>query len=502
MDEDFDILESTVGFLNALNRSIVRRRVLKSAIVKKIIIQNSKKRRRLGRLKTSSSCWGQMLCHADQLEDSQSRTAALFRRRFRVPYPIFKVILEMVRSHPDFVEHDNRADALGILAVPLNLKVLGALRILARSSTFDEVNELTNMGEETMRAFFHKFVGIFSSEEVYSQFVYPPRTKKTLKIVEREYRKRGLPGCVGSVDCVHVAWDVCPVRLWHMHNGKEGYRSVAFEVVVDHNRRIQSTTVPFAGAWNDKTIVRFDGYVSKLRRGELFHDIDPGQEWKYYAKERLPDGSEVLLLRSEKGYYLICDGGYHKWRVLQCPNKVTANATVMKWSKVVESMRKDVECTFGILKIRFKILKYPLRFRTKETIWNIFRTCCVFHNILLDYDGRDLMKKAEREEALGNLHVDEINDAPILIDDVEILDQLLQGEEGSDEPDEEELTHLVDTLQALNTIRHLPDMTGIGKSNLDILDVMFVGLEGEEVDSEHQKLHSKLVAHFDIIVKR
>ena len=62
---------------------------------------------------------------------------------------------------------------------------------------------------------------------------------------------------------------------------------------------------------------------------------------------------------------------------------------VKNWSRKVESARKDVECTFGILKIRFKVLKYPLRFRKTVVINDIFRTCCVFNNLLLFYDNRD-----------------------------------------------------------------------------------------------------------------
>ncbi len=40
-------------------------------------------------------------------------------------------------------------------------------------------------------------------------------------------------------------------------------------------------------------------------------------------------------------------------------------------------MRKDVECTFGILKGRWRILK-------ADYIW---LTCCALHNWLLDIDG-------------------------------------------------------------------------------------------------------------------
>ena len=61
----------------------------------------------------------------------------------------------------------------------------------------------------------------------------------------------------------------------------------------------------------------------------------------------------------------------------------------MNWSHNVESVRKDIECVFGILKKRFLFFKNPIRSHHPEAINDLFVTCCVLHNILLDYDGYD-----------------------------------------------------------------------------------------------------------------
>lgn len=52
-------------------------------------------------------------------------------------------------------------------------------------------------------------------------------------------------------------------------------------------------------------------------------------------------------------------------------------------------MRKDVECTFGILKGRFRILKISIRVHGVEQCDSIFLTCCAIHNWLLEIDNRD-----------------------------------------------------------------------------------------------------------------
>lgn len=50
-------------------------------------------------------------------------------------------------------------------------------------------------------------------------------------------------------------------------------------------------------------------------------------------------------------------------------------------------MRKDVECFFGVLKGRFRVLKLRLTYHSRESIDNIFFTCCILHNMLHTFDG-------------------------------------------------------------------------------------------------------------------
>ena len=118
--------------------------------------------------------------------------------------------------------------------------------------------------ESTAAAFFHDFIDFWGGDEQFVKYVHPPTTEAELTETERLYREKGLPGCIGSVDCVHIAWDKFPARRRNTFTGKEGYPSLSFEVVCDHNRSIQSATLGFDGSTNNKTIVRFDGHVSRF----------------------------------------------------------------------------------------------------------------------------------------------------------------------------------------------------------------------------------------------
>merc|ERR1712070_965398 len=54
--------------------------------------------------------------------------------------------------------------------------------------------------------------------------------------------------------------------------------------------------------------------------------------------------------------------------------------------KKMESVRKDIECFFGRLKGRWRILKTPISFHSKEKVDNVFFTCVALQNIIQDWD--------------------------------------------------------------------------------------------------------------------
>ena len=52
-------------------------------------------------------------------------------------------------------------------------------------------------------------------------------------------------------------------------------------------------------------------------------------------------------------------------------------------------MRKDVECFFGIMKGRWRILKTGIRLEGVDSVDKVWLTCCALHNWLLKIDGLD-----------------------------------------------------------------------------------------------------------------
>ena len=61
-----------------------------------------------------------------------------------------------------------------------------------------------------------------------------------------------------------------------------------------------------------------------------------------------------------QGASALCDSGYHQWAQTVCGFKHASSKQHMEWSARCESARKQVECVFGSMKQRFRILRLPM----------------------------------------------------------------------------------------------------------------------------------------------
>ena len=121
------------------------------------------------------------------------------------------------------------------------------------------------------------------------------------------YTRLGLPGCIGSTDCVHIRLKRCSSGDSVQHKGKEGYPTLFYEVTVNHTSKIISVTYGIPGTMSDRTIVRFDGFVTDIHDGIIYNNV------KFQMCNIIGEEFEV------KGAWLLCDNGYPKWRCMQCP---------------------------------------------------------------------------------------------------------------------------------------------------------------------------------------
>ena len=307
-----------------------------------------------------------------------------FRRRFRMSYRSFtKHLVEVKGSHYFRTWRSDNSDCVGRQCSHVELLLLGALRYLGRGWTLDDLEEQTMICEEVHRRFLHAYIS-WGSTHFFERYVVAPSNKVDVEANSKEYGIAGLPGCMGSQDATHIGMHRCQYRLRQYHNSyKLPMPTRTYNLTVNHRRRILSSTRGHPGRWNDKTLVLYDKLSTDLRDGRKYSDIE------FELLERDPVTKNIKVVRYT-GAWLIVDNGYLSWSTLIPPITNPLTWPEFRFSKWIESMRKDVECTFGILKCRFAVLKRGINLHGIEATDKIWLTCCALHNFLLEEDGLEM----------------------------------------------------------------------------------------------------------------
>jgi hypothetical protein len=125
---------------------------------------------------------------------------------------------------------------------------------------------------------------------------------------------------IGSTDCTHIELGNCPTKFKISCSGKSGKPTMAYSLTCSHSRKIHHCSAGFFGSKNDKYISKLDNYITAVGRKSIYTNF----EWTL-------DVTEDTTVQ-EKGVYLICDGGYHKWPHMICGLKVSVDDIMFKFA--------------------------------------------------------------------------------------------------------------------------------------------------------------------------
>ena len=313
---------------------------------------------------------GRMVSVREMTDHTSRNPKSSFRSWFRMPlFMVSSIVGRFIAEGWVGLTHHCRTNDR--LQMKTELLVLGSLSMLGGTiQSFRQLKPLTHICASDHSNFFLCFVERIAG--ISHEYVFMPRTPEELKPIMRRYEEQGLPGVAGSVDVVHVKRAKCPAGDYNRSKGKDSYPSLAFECITDFDRRILGVFGPQFGSNNDKHIVKIDDNIRLLNEGWLSQ-----VEWQYYAEDE--------SISSSTGVYVICDNGYICWPTTICPfmgSKINGRLEDYFSSKV-ESLRKDVECVFGILKGRWASLDKGFKYLEVQTCGQIFMTCAVLHNMML-----------------------------------------------------------------------------------------------------------------------
>ena len=327
------------------------------------------------------------------------RLLKIFRNRFRLPYDEFEKLAKDILSHELFARwtHD---DACGYKCSDIRLLLLGTLRYLGRAHTFDDASESTYISVEVHRQFLMAFIE-YGSTVLYQKYVLNSLNTVDTARIEKIFRLAGFNGAMGSSDGTHIGMLCCPSWAFHNHKGfKLAMPSRNYNATVTHWKQILGTTCGHPGTWNDKSLILFDELIQGVHEGKLMDK----EEFKLFELNKDGIVEEVTY----QGAWFIVDNGYLNWSTTVPPMKHPITYEEIRFSEWLESMRKDVECTFGILKQRFTVLKHGIRLNSIANCDKVWKTCCAIHNRLLFIDGLDVGWD-ESDKTVNNSSDDEID---------------------------------------------------------------------------------------------
>lgn len=332
----------------------------------------------------TSKLW--QLLQRPETYDEGGYWGRIFRARTGCPRKLFDQLVVEVKGYREVRTHQSGDGVKAPPTIPVELKLAAFLRFMRMSGLLQGHADYADIDVETLRRFGKAWTAAVVKWE-YEKHVYPPAVgTDEFRLVMAVHARCGFPGCVGMTDGVHVFVDMVPWSLHNDHLGKEGSPTRGFNVTGDYRRIIHFVHRSHAGGDNDKTLSRYDEHMQRIKLKELYADV----EFDLYSEQ---DGT----VEKHRGGWLLTDNGYHPWRVLQYPPKVSDSMAMAQWGRCAESLRKPgSECIFGVTKRRFHRLKDGWTFG-RGADWgkaciefdNIFMVACMLHNRLLRYDALD-----------------------------------------------------------------------------------------------------------------
>ncbi|XP_061993725.1 uncharacterized protein LOC133711636 [Rosa rugosa] len=187
-----------------------------------------------------------------------------FRTRYRMSLNLF------MRISTDLCQYDRyfvqRSDATGKVGLLPEQKMTAALRMLAYGAGADQCAEYCRMAKSTSVAALQHFTrGIV---DLYSAEYLRAPTAADLRRLLAKAEKRGFPGMIGSIDCMHWQWKNCPTGWAGQYSGRKQIPTIILEAVASYDTWIWHAFFGMPGACNDLNV---------LAKSPLFDELTAGR---------------------------------------------------------------------------------------------------------------------------------------------------------------------------------------------------------------------------------
>lgn len=227
------------------------------------------------------------------------------------------------------------------------------------------------MGTSTVAAIVSETVDALW-EELQGVHMPAPSTEMFKAIAEEFYDIWQFPHCIGALDGKHVRIK-CPDKSGSMFYNYKKFFSIVLQAVVDANCRFIIIDVGGYGKQSDG---------GTFQASDLYRGIISG-------KLQIPEPANLPQTDMVAPFVFVADEAYPLMHCLLKPYGGTSLSPEKEcFNKRLSRCRKTVECAFGILVSKWRVLRTPIE-TSVEFVDRMIKCLCVLHNVIIDKDGMD-----------------------------------------------------------------------------------------------------------------
>lgn len=264
-------------------------------------------------------------------------------------------------------------------------ELIYCFRYLATGASFKSLGFTFRMGATTVSLIVQDTVKAIW-EVLQPVHMKVPTEDTFRRIAEEFYDKWNFPNCLGAIDGKHIRVK-CPPHSGSMFYNYKSFFSIVLQAVVDANYRFSIIDVGGYGKQSDGGTFRSSSLFQLLECGRL----------------HIPPDKALPLTDTVVPYVFVGDEAYPLLRNLLKPYS-RRNLDVNKeyFNMRLSRARRLVECAFGIINAKFRILWKPIE-TSPDLADSIIKCICILHNIIIDLEGIDIQNETLETPNLENV---------------------------------------------------------------------------------------------------
>ncbi|XP_071651177.1 putative nuclease HARBI1 isoform X2 [Temnothorax longispinosus] len=271
-----------------------------------------------------------------------------FKSHFRINKNTFEQLTQDLG--PSIIERDNSPN------LPPHKQIAIALWIFGNQEVYRSVADRFGVSKDTIwRCVFNV---AYVLEQHVLNYIKWPEVHEILYIQQEFAAMNGFPGVVGVIDGCHIPISA-PIEYSDSYINRKGFHSIILQGICDHRMKFIDIFAGICGSVHDARVWR----LSDIKRA-IDYDVE-----RYFLQHG----------------HLLADSAYPLSYNMLTPYRDNGhlNHIQRNYNTKLSKTRVIIERAFGMLKGRFRKLKYVYMYNT-EMIPLLVLACCALHNICIE----------------------------------------------------------------------------------------------------------------------